>query len=172
MFRLYKKPMLMAILLTAFFIQGCTAMLPTPNGSSDPQPTNSPGVFMLLPYKPLVMEYDPSKWSDKSEHENTTQMVNFLESISLETCRVGIAGASGFFPDTTEPVQLGDVKYIMTTESDPATGLVTGYYFEDHSLDGFNYEMGVAVITIQAHSDDWEACKTSGEYVLSTLHAP
>jgi hypothetical protein len=54
----------------------------------------------------------------------------------------------------------------------PTTGLVTGYYFEDHSLEGFNYEMGIAVITIQAHSDDWEACKTSGEYVLSTLHAP
>ncbi|GJQ53096.1 MAG: hypothetical protein HKUEN02_19430 [Anaerolineaceae bacterium] len=135
------------------------------------------GIFALLIYPPLVMNYDVSVWKDESHYAETSSspvysVLNYLQSLSLETCQIGIQGPTGDFPFTPEAMQLGVVKYEVITFTDAPPGLNTAYYIENNSLIGFNYEAGASVLVVQASLSEWSECKALAEKVLSTLRIP
>lgn len=135
------------------------------------------GVFALLTYPPLVMDYDVTVWEDESQYAEvsikpTYSVLNYLKSLSLETCQIGIQGPTGDFPLTPEAVQLDSVKYEVITFTDSPPGFTTAYYIENKSLIGFNYEAGTSVLVVQASLIQWNECKTLAEKVLSTLRVP
>lgn len=139
--------------------------------------TVPPGVFALLIYPPLIMDYDASAWKDGSRYAETSfspvySVLNYLQSLRVETCQIGIQGPTGDFPLTPEVTQLGSVKYEVVTFTDAPSDLVTAYYIENNSLTGFNYETGTSVLVVQASSLEWNECKTLAEEVLSTLRIP
>ena len=134
------------------------------------------GVFALLIYPPLVMNYDTSIWKDESQYADTRYMpvdyvLNNLRALGLETCRVGLQGPIGDFLVTPEKIQLGSIKYDVIVFTD-SFGSVGAYYTEDNSLVGFNYEKGTSVLLVSASPTEWKECKALAEQVLSTLHVP
>lgn len=141
-------------------------------------PTPVPvGIFALLTYPPLVMDYDVTVWEDESQYAEvsikpTYSVLNYLKSLSLETCQIGIQGPTGDFPLTPEAVQLDSVKYEVITYTDSPPGFTTAYFIENKSLIGFNYEAGTSVLVVQASLIQWNECKTLAEKVLSTLRVP
>lgn len=154
--------------LTAVFIETDSLKniieSPTPIGTNIPTPV-PPGVFASLFYPPLIMDYDTSVWK--------MVKVNFLQALSFETCQLGEIGPSGNFPIPDEIIQLGNVRYQVTVSDKTPPGLMTALYIEDRSLkDGYNYDLGVAVVMLQAKPSEWNECKTLGEMVLSTLRVP
>ncbi|MEJ2707018.1 MAG: hypothetical protein P8074_05325 [Anaerolineales bacterium] len=134
-----------------------------------PVPT---GVFTLMYYQPLIMEYDSSEWRDDSQYTNSDTIVNYLQSRKLETCTIGTMGPSGFFPLPDEIVQLGDVEYQVKTNKDIPKDSVFVYYFENNSLAGYNYDNGIAVLVVQASLGEWNNCISNAEKILATLHTP
>ena len=140
-----------------------------------------PGNFVLLFYPALVMNYDPSVWEDKSNYAEwglnfSTQagiiVKNYLQSLS-KVCQIGVIGPSGYFPLAEEIVQLGDVRYQLTTSDNEQFEVRTGHYIEDQSLIGYNYDRyGFPVLEIIAPPSEWDECKKLGENVLATLHVP
>lgn len=132
---------------------GASALTPTP------VPT---GIFPLMFYPHLILEYDASEWT----------MVNYLQSRNLKTCAIGEQGPTGDFPATPEVVQLDSVRYQVITFTDLPPGSTIAYYIEDNSLIGFNYEMGTSVLVVQASLSEWEDCKILAEKVIATLHVP
>jgi hypothetical protein len=152
----------------------------TPSFTPTPKtiPTSvSPGIFALLIYPPLVMSYDVAVWEDGSQYAEvstkpTYSVLNYLKSLSLKTCQIGIQGPTGDFPLTPEAVQLDSVKYEVITFTDLPPGFTTAYYIENKSLIGFNYEAGTSVLVVQASLIQWNECKTLAEKVLSTLRVP
>jgi hypothetical protein len=152
----------------------------TPSFTSTPEiiPTFVPlGVFALLTYPPLVMDYDVAAWEDESQYAEVSikpaySVLNYLKSLSLKTCQIGIQGPTGDFPLTPEAVQLDSVKYEVITFTDSPPGFTTAYYIENKSLIRFNYEAGTSVLVVQASLIQWDECKTLAEKVLSTLRVP
>jgi len=142
---------------------------PTFSTTATPVP---PGVLPLLFYPPLIMNYDTYLWKDESRYTDPVYMANYIRAQSIETCTLGVQGPSGFYPTPEEIVHLGDVKYQIVTEENLLPGSVIAYYFEANSLSGYNYEIGLPVLVIQANQSEWNECKTLAENVLSTLHAP
>jgi hypothetical protein len=146
----------------------------TPNLAATAVP---PGVFALLIYPPLVMDYDVTVWEDESRYADAAlkpaySVLNYLQSLGLETCQIGIQGPTGDFPLTPEGVQLDSVKYEVITFTESPPGFTTAYYIENKSLTGFNYEAGAPVLVVQASLIQWNECKTLAEKVLSTLRVP
>jgi hypothetical protein len=137
-------------------------------GRATPVP---PGVFLLKFYPPLVMAYDMMLWTDESQYENQAKMINYLQAQNIETCTVGPIGPSGFYPYPDETVQLNEVRYQVKTLERPNIGVITTYYFEDNSLSGYDYDIGIPVLEIQASPGEWKQCITQAEEVLATLHA-
>jgi hypothetical protein len=139
-------------------------------------PTTVPsGVFAILFYPPLVMDYDPSKWDDKSEYTDRSIIVNYLQAKELSTCRVGIQGPTGFYgTHKTEDIILGGVYYTILLLPDSfSSDYVFLFYLEGKSLSGYNYELhGLPVFGIGSIPSEWEECNKLGEEVLSTLHVP
>lgn len=134
-------------------------------------------VFALIVYRPLIMNFDPSVWTDESHYVDARYIpayavTNYLRALNLETCKIGVQGPTGDFLFTPEAAQLGSVNYEVITFTDTPSGLITAYYIENNSLAGFDYEAGAAVLTVQASSPEWNECKTLAEKVLSTLRVP
>lgn len=195
---------LIVLSITFFMSQGCAGIAPTLTPPSTvthtvmltktntPQLTITPaftstsiiiatavplGVFALLIYPPLIVNYDASVWKDESYYSEVSlkpaySILNYLQSLSLETCQIGIQGPTGDFPFTPEVVQLASVRYEVITFTDSPPGSITTYYIENKSLAGFNYEMGTSVLVVQASLTEWNECKTLAEKVLSTLRVP
>lgn len=135
------------------------------------------GVFVLLIYPPLFMNYDVAVWEDESQyaevsHKPVYSILNYLQSRGLETCQIGIQGPTGDFPFTPEAVQLDSVRYEVITFTDSPPGFTAAYYIENSSLKGFSYKTGSPVLVLQASLVEWKECKTSAEKVLSTLRVP
>ena len=152
-----------------------TAFL-TPTVTLTPVP---PGVFILFFYDPLVMNYDPSLWVDKSNYgqwgENQSPregvlIENYLQARDLASCTIGVQGPTDFQQATPEKVQLGDVGYQVITFRE--NNSVMAFYIEDQSLSRYNYEPGLPIPVIGASSAEWHACKAMAEKVLATLHVP
>lgn len=134
------------------------------------------GVFALLIYPPLIMNYDTSIWKDESQYADIRSMslyfvTNLLQALSLETCHISVAGPIGDFLFTPEKIQLGALQYEIITFTD-ALGSVEAYYIENNSLVGFNYEKGTSKLLVSANPTEWSQCKALAEKVLSTLHIP
>jgi hypothetical protein len=128
------------------------------------------GVFVLKFYPPLVLDYDITLWTDESQYENQAKTINYLQAKNLETCTIGPIGPSGFYPFPDEIVQLNGVNYQVKTLERPRVGFVSTYYFEDNSLTGYDYDIGIIVLEVQASPDEWSQCKNQAEIVLATLH--
>ncbi len=145
----------------------------TSTSTTTPTPV-PPGVFALLFYPPLVMNYDTSVWKDESHYTDPNFMVNYLQARSLKMCRITIQGPSGLYPNPPDEfVYLGNVKYQVTTLKDSPSGLMTTIYIEDQSLSGYDYVLkGLPVPVVQASPTEWKECKNLAEKVLSTLHSP
>jgi hypothetical protein len=123
------------------------------------------------------MDYDVAAWEDESQYAEVSikpaySVLNYLKSLSLKTCQIGIQGPTGDFPLTPEAVQLDTVKYQVITFTNSPPGFITAYYIENNSFAVFNYEAGTSVLVIQANLAEWKDCKTMAEKVLSTLHVP
>ena len=137
-----------------------------------PSPTPVPaGVFALLDYPPLVLEYDPSLWKDESQYTNPDKRVNYLQAKELGTCTLAEGGGSGFFPTPDQIVDLGGVRYQVTMLQDTPPDRTVGHYIEDQTLTGYRYQLGLPVLEISARPSEWDQCKLLAEKVLATLKA-
>lgn len=137
-----------------------------------PVPDLIPGMFALQYYPPLVMEYDPEAWMDKSEPGNKQAYVNFLQSKELGSCTIGVNLPSGWGDYPHETVQLGHVNYTVYTfgDSPSSPGQITAIYFANQ-LVGADYRIGIPMPMISASNAEWNRCKMLGEVVLATLRA-
>ncbi len=179
-------------LLLMMLFHSCAAVLPQPP-TADPVPlilpptaleTNSPAVealqhtvvptgrFVLLPYPPLVMDYDPEQWTDQSEYTNVQVLQNYLQSTNLTSCRLFAVGPSGFYPTPDEVITLGAIRYEIYTSVETPPELVTRSFFENKTLTGFDYDLGIPVLALQAVPDEWDQCLSSAADVLASLHIP
>jgi hypothetical protein len=146
-----------------------------PSPTDTPIPTAVPsGVFTLLFYPPLVMDYDPALWGDKSEYVDRSIMVNYLQAKDLSTCTIGVQGPTGFYgPHTTESITFGDISYTLLVLEDQLPEFQSAYYLEEQTLSGYEYEQyGLPVLGVGASPDEWERCKMLAEEVLGTLQVP
>jgi hypothetical protein len=150
-------------------------------GMDDPKPTITPritpsptpvplGVFVLLIYSPMTMTYDAAEWKDESDYDEMNLMQNYLQSINLRSCKIGVQGPTAFDPSThtSEIVSLGEVKYEVKTFEDEQTGSVTAFYIA-YEIGGLPLPLNTAILVITASNDEWSECKTLGEVVLATL---
>lgn len=134
------------------------------------------GIFTLLLYTPLIMNYDPSVWRDESQYADSRLMpvyfvTNYLQALRLESCKIGQQGPMGDIPGTSEAVRLGAVRYNIVTSTDSPDS-VLAFYIENQSLTEFNYDNGTAVLAVEASQAEWAECKNMAEKVLATLHVP
>ncbi|MCL4560963.1 MAG: hypothetical protein M1281_10150 [Chloroflexi bacterium] len=153
---------------------GSTPRTPTPQAStptSKPASALTPGVFALQYYPPLVMEYDPNLWLDKSEPDNPSMYVNFLQFKKLASCTIGVSLPSGMNPMPFETVRLGDVVYDVYTFPHADTGTITNVYYANHAVPGADYSIGIPMPMIESNLSEWDECKALGEQVLATLHS-
>jgi len=134
---------------------GASALTPTP------VPT---GIFPLMFYPHLILEYDASEWT----------MVNDLQSRNLKTCAIGEQGPTDFngTPPVLVPVQLGNISYSIIFWEGAQAGDRSAWYIEGQSLTGYDYSPGLPILVVQASLSEWEDCKILAEKVLATLHAP
>ena len=134
---------------------GASALTPTP------VPT---GIFPLMFYPHLILEYDASEWT----------MVNYLQSRNLKTCAIGEQGPTDFngTPPVLVPVQLGNISYSVIFWEGAQAGDRLAWYIEGQSLTGYDYSPGLPILVVQASLSEWEDCKILAEKVLATLHVP
>jgi hypothetical protein len=130
------------------------------------------GIFPLLFYPPLVMNYDPSAWEDKSHYTDLSVMVNYLEDRKLTTCILGVVGPSGNFPTPSEIIYLGKARYQVTIYEHQIDGKIYALYLQDKLLSGYDHGIGAPVLGVAASPSEWLACKRAAEKILSTLHSP
>lgn len=151
----------------------------TPTITPTPVPT---GVFVLFFYEPLVMNYDPSIWEDRSNYAEWgtnrnpatgTIIENYLQARKLATCRIGVQGPTEFnAPVPSKIVLLGNIKYEVKTVDDSSSGSVGAFYIDDESLADYDYINQLPVLGVGATPGEWNECKALAEEVLSTLHVP
>jgi hypothetical protein len=166
-------------------ISGCSANSQTIRNDADPISSLGPtpqtpisstrvpaGTMALIDYPPLIMHYDPTSWIDRSQYTDLKTRVNFLDAVGLETCILGVQGPSGFFPSPDEIYTLGNVRYQFSMFEDQPAGSITAYYIEDESLAGYDYNIGLPVLSIRASPSEFQDCRIRAEEVLSTLQAP
>jgi hypothetical protein len=132
------------------------------------------GTFTLILYPPLVLDYDPSQWLDRSDYrKNPPMLKNGLDSLQLPSCGLGILSHSGFFPAPDETVVLGDGRYLVASFSDLVPGEISTFYFEDEALPNFDYEKyGIPVLQVNALESEWKECRRLAEELIETIHAP
>lgn len=186
------------IILLLLSSQGCspsdlqvssnTTIPPSPSSSPSPKatitripsktPTVTPtavpvGIFTLKFYPPLVMTYDPLLWEDRSEYTNPDWMINYLQSRTLPTCKIGVQGPTDFngqmvFVD----VQLGKLKFSVTFSENTESAEISGMYIEQQSIPNYDYSPGLPIPAIIAGRNEWKDCKKIAEEVLATLQVP
>ena len=129
------------------------------------------------------MDYDPSKWVDKSnyaewgENQNPVEGIiieNYLQAQQLNTCVVGVQGPTDFnaTPPVLVPIQLGEVRYSYLFWGQTQQSDTSAWYIEDQSLDDYDYVPGLAIGGVYANPSEWDKCKVLAEEVLATLHVP
>ncbi len=139
--------------------------------TSTPVPS---GVFAILFYPPLVLNYDPSAWEDASKYTDGNVMLNFLQARPLQTCTLGPEGPNGDWPSQSEVVQLGKISYQFSFQDNGHGDIVSLYLLEgsSDSLPGYNGQPGLPKFNVVASQAEWEQCKALAEQVLATLHVP
>ena len=132
------------------------------------------GVFALLFYPSLVMNYDPSVWKDESQYIDRSVMVNYLQAKKLTTCTIGVQGPTDFNgPHSSETMLLGGINFSVLSFPTISTDFVSRAYLADQSLVGFDYaSYGLPVFWISANPTEWHECQEYAKEVLSTLHFP
>lgn len=145
--------------------------LPSVTATTTPVPT---GVFALLFYPPLIMNYDPSMWKDESQYIDRSVMVNYLQAKNLTTCTIGVQGPTDFNdPLSSEIILLDGINFSILSFSETSSDFVNRAYLADQSLVGFDYaNYGLPVFWISAKSTEWNECQEFAEEVLATLHSP
>lgn len=151
-----------------------TATLPptaAPLASPTPASTQPPeGIFALKFYPPLVLEYDPTAWSDASEYNNPLMMVNFLQHRALQSCSIGVMGPSGFYPSPMQPQTVGEIEYDTFRQEGVQSGQTNIYYFAlDASLTEIHNTAGIPILVVQAYPAEIDLCQADAEIVLATL---
>jgi hypothetical protein len=145
-------------------------IFPTSTITQTPVPL---GILPLLFYPPLLMNYDPSVWEDKSHYTTPNVMGNnYLENRKLTTCTLGVIGPSGNFPTPSEIIYLGKARYQVTIYEHQIDGKIYALYLQDKPLSGYDHGIGAQVLGVTASPSEWLACKKAAEKILSTLHAP
>jgi len=137
-------------------------------------PTNVPiGIFPLKFYPPLVMNYDPTLWEDKSEYKNQDWMINYLQARNFVKCIIGVQGPTDFNgPTEFTDIQLGNIRFSMMTFENTERAEVGAMYIEQQTLIGYDYAPGLPIPTINSSLAEWEDCRTQAEEVLATLQSP
>lgn len=127
------------------------------------------GEFLLLWYPPLKMHYAPSQWTDKSNYVDNYILVNYLQSLILETCKITVSGPTEFnYPHESEIVLLGKVQYEKKRFED----MSTAFYIENGSLDNYDYDQGFPILIVSASQAEFDECVSLSERVLSSLQSP
>jgi len=130
-------------------------------------------MITLLFYPPLVLNYDPAVWIDKSEYSNQDQMVNYLQAKNLSHCALGPMGSSGFFPESGWIKSLGDTTYFVSEGTLAGQEDATIYYYlAICGVNGYGTENAIPVFDVNANQSDAVDCVDLAEQVLSTLHVP
>ncbi|HCR70105.1 MAG TPA: hypothetical protein DIW23_01565 [Anaerolineae bacterium] len=158
------------------FIQTCSnEMSIAPAETSTLTSTSVPlGVFVVLSHPPLIMNYEPSKWEDKSKYFDNTSVLNYLQTKELSSCKIGIQDPAGYYePYESETVTLGNIDYTIIYPDSTSSDYVLFLYLDAESFSGYRYDLyGLPVFGISSNSSEWEECKKLGEEVLSTLRIP
>ncbi|MEP0805120.1 MAG: hypothetical protein HRF47_06505 [Chloroflexota bacterium] len=133
-----------------------------------------PGVFALVFYPPLIVNYDSSEWKDESRYTDNKFMENFLQSRRLSTCILGVQGPTDFNGPQPKfvPALLGDIRYSVIFWGETTPSVISAWYIEDQSLADYNYAAGLPIFAVQSSVSEWDACKALAEKVLSTLRVP
>lgn len=128
--------------------------------------------FELYFYRPLVVDYDPEVWEDRSEPENTEMMVNYLQHRQLESCTIGVRGPSGFYPEDMQEVTLGDITYQVYEQELSGGAVVRDYFFKSATTEAFEEvfnTVGVSILQVQYHPSERRDCLAAAEEVFATL---
>jgi hypothetical protein len=138
-------------------------------------PTAVPeGIYTLLFYPPLVMDYPPSQWKDNSDYLKSDYISNYLTAKSLESCVLSWRGGSGV-PEVSEPIQtrvLGKIKFQVLVYDNTAEASKYAWYLEQSSVAGFDYSQANPTLVISAFDHEWDRCVELGEKVFATLRIP
>lgn len=129
--------------------------------------------FDLYFYRPLVVDYDPAVWEDRSEPDNKEMMVNYLQHRELASCTIGARGASGFYPENTQDVTLGDITYQVYVQEIASGAVVQDYFFKSAPTDTFDEvlnTMGIPILEVQYQPSEEQDCLAAAEEVFATLH--
>lgn len=139
----------------------------TPTVTPSPIATAVPvGVMTLLLYPPLLVNYDPSVWTDFSVYSEPS-FENHLQAVAWPDCRIGVQGPTHFNgPNDYVEIELGEISYgRLTFPDEPAFAFYLAEEFSDE-------ETGVPVLGVVSGEAEWEACQALAEMVLATLRRP
>lgn len=144
---------------------------PRPTNTISLSPTHPPvGIFPVEFYPPLVLDYGPGQWVDKSEYGNTKMMNNFLQHSVLESCTIGPMGPSGFWPEDMTDKKLGSITYQVQYDQVTSTGESVSYYFAISAPGaGIDNDTGIAHFAVISNPSQADGCKAAAEDVLATL---
>jgi hypothetical protein len=128
------------------------------------------GIFAVQYYPPLILNYDPEPWVDRSEYGNPEKLLagNFLEHTGIKGCTIGVQGASGFYPENMRPVTLGDLYYeVYESPGETAQTAYRAYFALDPAF--ANVSAGIPIFGVRAGLPKAAACWDAAEAVLATL---
>jgi|GEM_PF-2209481 hypothetical protein len=149
-------------------------MSPLPTNTITPTPVPL-GIFAIIFYPPLILDYDYSVWEDESKYDDRNIIVNYLQVKEFTTCILWIQGPTGFYDvNESEDILLQNINYTKLTLPESFTPDFSSlYYLAKNSFSGYNGELyGWPVFGIGSIPSEWEKCKKLGEEVLSTLRVP
>jgi LysM repeat protein len=134
---------------------------------------NDTAEFDLYFYRPLVVNYDPAIWEDRSEPGNQEKMVNYLQHRALENCTVSVRGPSGFYPENMPDLTLGEITYQVYQEQLAGGTIVRDYFFKSATTDDFAEvvkTLGIPIFAVQYNPSEAPDCHLAAETLFATLH--
>lgn len=151
--------------------------VPDPTATSRPTRTISPspslppeGILAVQFYPPLVLDFDPDQWEDKSEYGYTKMIVNYLQHRELDSCTIGPMGPSGFYPEGMTGKVLGSIEFQVQSDQAASTSQWVSYYFAITAPGGrIVNESGIAHFAVMYIPSQAEGCKAAAEEVLAAL---
>jgi hypothetical protein len=87
-------------------------------------------------------------------------------------CTLYEQGPSGTNAEVApEDVGLGGIQYIVV-DFETGPGMRAAWYVEQHSINGYAYDIGSPLLIVEGLSDHWQACRVQAEAVIGTLALP
>jgi len=135
------------------------------DATATPENVNTIGEFKLIFYPPLVMNYEVQSWTDKSEYNNSSIKINYLQHQKLEACTIGVQGPSGFYPEDMKTVTLGKIVYQVFTQE--SSGKINTFYFAQNTTTS---EGNIPILIVQSDASEDDECRAEAEKVLASLN--